>query len=184
MSQHYNRRNLIALTLGAAASGCVTTDQQQDILGVVLGQTGSAGAGITEAEAAQGIRAALNNGVGSAISTVSKRNGFFSDPQIRIPLPGFLGRAQSTLSKIGMSGALDNLETQLNRGAEAAAPVARDIFMSAIRSLTIRDAIGIVRGPKDAATQYLRRTTRPAPQHIVPADYGQCVAESRRHTHL
>lgn len=156
-----NRRMLMISACSAAAAAC-TTAQQDEILGAVLGQTGGrAGAGLTQAEAAAGIRAALNNGIGSAIDTVGRRGGFLNDSVIRIPLPGFLQRTQSTLSRVGLSGALDNLETQLNRGAEAAAPVARNIFFDAVKGLTIQDAIQIVRGPSNAATEYLQRTTTP-----------------------
>ncbi len=155
-----NRRTLFVVGLGAAASAC-TTAEQQAILDSVLSGTAGGAPGLSEADAAAGIRAALNNGIAHAVATVGRRGGYLNDPAIRIPLPGFLRDAQSTLSRIGMSGALDDLETQLNRGAEAAAPVARDIFLDAIRGLTIRDAIGIVRGPSNAATQYLQRTTTP-----------------------
>ncbi|GJL95126.1 MAG: hypothetical protein DHS20C05_15310 [Hyphococcus sp.] len=158
-----NRRTMFVATTATLAVGCTTAEQEQ-ILGAVLGQAGGgAGSvgGLSQADAAAGIRAALNNGISSAVSTVGRRGGYLGDPRIRIPLPGFLQRTQTTLSRFGLSGALDNLETQLNRGAEAAAPVAKNIFLDAIRGLTIRDAIGIVRGPSNAATQYLQRTTTP-----------------------
>ena len=48
----------------------------------------------------------------------------------------------------------------LNRGAEEAAKEAKPIFITAIKSMTIQDAWGILKGePRDAATQYLKRTT-------------------------
>lgn len=160
---HFNRRLFFIAGAAAAISGCQTTQAQRDLIGGVLGQAGGgAGAsGLSEADAAAGIRAALNNGIASAVSTVGRRGGYLNDNLIHIPLPGFLQRTQSTLSRVGLSGALDELETQLNRGAEAAAPVAKSIFLDAVRSLTIRDAIGIVRGPSNAATEYLQRTTTP-----------------------
>jgi hypothetical protein len=113
--------------------------------------------------------AALNNGVSSAISTIGVRDGFLLNNLIRIPLPGFLQDMQSSLAKVGLSGPLDNLETQLNRGAEAAVPVARDIFVDAISSLTIQDAIGIVRGGDNAATNFLQqKTTAPLTGLFTP----------------
>ncbi len=145
----------------AAASACSSV-QQEEILGVVLGQTGGRSAtGLTQADAAAGLRAALNNGIGSAIAKVGRRGGFLNDSVIRIPLPDFLQKTQASFSRFGLSGALDNLEVQLNRGAEAAAPVARSVFLDAVSSLTIRDSLEIVRGPSNAATQYLKRTTTP-----------------------
>jgi len=86
--------------------------------------------------------------------------GGLSQADVRIPLPKVLQDVQSYLQPLGMDGLLVELQQQLNRGAEKAAPVAKDIFLGAIRELTIPDAINIVRGSDNAATQYLAdRTT-------------------------
>ena len=160
MTYEIDRRKILAFGAFFVASGCTAADRD-GILEGVLGQTGAGAGPLTQAEAAAGIREALNNGIISAVSRVGRRGGYLDDPVIRIPLPGFLRDAQDALSRVGLSGALDNLEVQLNRGAEAAAPIARDLFFDAIRALTIQDAIGIVRGPTDAATQYLKDQTYP-----------------------
>lgn len=152
------RRRFLALAPALGLTAC-TTDEINSVLGDVLGS--SSGGGLTPAEAAEGIRAALNQGVGSAIATVGQRGGYFNDPTIRIPLPQRLATIQSQLRQFGMSGLLDELEVQLNRGAEEAAPQARSIFVDSIRSLTIRDAIGLVNGGPTAATDYFERTTTP-----------------------
>jgi hypothetical protein len=150
-----SRRSIIAMGALPLAAGCAGMDSAA--LGDLLG---ASAAGLSEADAAAGIRAALNNGVGNAIRTIGVRDGFALNDLIHIPLPGFLADMQQTLSKIGLSGPLDTLETQLNRGAEAAVPVARDIFIDAIGAMSISDAIGIVRGGNTAATDYLSARTR------------------------
>ncbi|MEM9232917.1 MAG: DUF4197 domain-containing protein [Pseudomonadota bacterium] len=163
MTDQLSRRRLLALLPVGALAACTTADQEA-ILGAVLsgtGPTGGAG-GLTSAEAAQGIRAALDQGIMAAISQVGRTNGYFQDGRIRIPLPGQLANIQSQLRPLGLSGLLDDLELQLNRGAEQAAPQARSIFSNAIRSLTISDAIGIVNGGPTSATDYFERRTTPA----------------------
>ncbi|WDI30926.1 DUF4197 domain-containing protein [Hyphococcus flavus] len=152
LSKLVPRRSFLALGGASILTGCVTD-------GVTFPSIpGSVGA-LSEADAAAGIRAALNNGVAQAISTIGVRNGFLRNPQIRIPLPGFLQDMQSSLSRFGLSGPLDTLETQLNRGAETAVPRARSIFVNAISSMNINDAIGVVRGGENAATNYLKNRT-------------------------
>ncbi len=150
------RRHIIwglpALGASAALSACETLDPS--ILDGVLG-TGL----LSQAEAASGIRAALNNGIGHAVSTVGRNGGFWDNNRIRIPLPQRLQDIQEIARPLGLGGVLDELHTQLNRGAEKAAPVAKDIFIDAVSSLSIQDAISIVRGPDTAATQYLQDTT-------------------------
>jgi len=149
-----SRRTMLAGTGGALMlAGCVT-DAPGGLGGVLSG-----GGALSQADAAAGIRAALNNGVSSAISTIGVADGFLLNNLIHIPLPKTLENMQSSLSKIGLSGPLDTLETQLNRGAEAAVPVARNIFVNAISSMSISDAIGIVRGGDNAATEYLKGRT-------------------------
>ena len=147
------RKALILLGSAGALPACETLDPA--IIDGILSGSG----GLSQFEASQGIKAALNNGIGQAISTVGRQDGFFRDSIIRIPLPKKLADVQSTLGQFGASGLLDELEMQLNRGAEKAAPVAKDIFVSAVSSLSIADAIGIVRGADNAATEYLQGKT-------------------------
>ncbi|MCB2098116.1 MAG: DUF4197 domain-containing protein [Parvularculaceae bacterium] len=146
------RRMIFALGGASLAAGCAVDGLP------TIGVPG-AGGGLTQADAAAGIRAALNNGVASAISTIGVADGFLLNNLIHIPLPKTLKDMQSSLSKIGLSGPLDTLETQLNRGAEAAVPKARSIFVDAISQMSISDAIGIVRGGNNAATDYLKERT-------------------------
>lgn len=143
---------LLALPSTAMVSACETIDP------AILGQIGLGP--LTEGEAAMGIRAALNNGVDHAIGKIGIFDGFWRNNRIQVPLPGVLKDVQSALRVVGADGVVTELHQQLNRGAEKAMPVAKNIFVDAITSLTIQDAINIVRGPDDAATSYLRgRTT-------------------------
>lgn len=158
MTQRLDRRFILAGLLSSPLAACETIDPQ--ILDDILGAGGS-GFGLTQADAARGIRAALDKGIGTAVSTVGVAGGYFNDGQIRIPLPGDLQKAQNFLNQVGAGGLLNNLEGALNRGAETAAPYAKSIFLDVISGLTISDAINIVRGPSNAATQYLSSRTMP-----------------------
>jgi len=148
-----NRRFILLGLSGTALTACETLDPT--ILDGVLGGVG----GLTQADAAGGIRAALSNGVGNAIANVGVLDGFLGNSLVRIPLPKVLQDMQSFLKPIGADGLLVDLQQQLNRGAEKAAPVAKDIFLGAVRDLSITDALNIVRGPDNAATQYLQDRT-------------------------
>jgi hypothetical protein len=147
-----SRRTILLSIPAFGLSACETLDPS------VLEGIINSGA-LSQAEAASGIRAALNNGIGHAVATVGQQGGFLDNGRIRIPLPKVLQDVQNVLQPIGAGGLLNNLQTQLNRGAEKAAPVAKDIFFDAVRGLSIQDAIGIVRGPDNAATNYLQEKT-------------------------
>ena len=146
------RRHILIAAPSLGLAACETLDPA--ILEGIL----NSGA-LSQAESASGIRAALNNGIGYAINNVGRVGGFLENGRIRIPLPKVLQDVQNVLEPIGAGSLLSELQTQLNRGAEKAAPVAKDIFVEAVSSLSIQDAIGIVRGPDNAATQYLQNKT-------------------------
>ncbi|MEJ2089695.1 MAG: DUF4197 domain-containing protein, partial [Gammaproteobacteria bacterium] len=107
---------------------------------------------------AAGLREALSVGSERAVSTLGRPDGFLKSA-FHIPLPDSLLQARDVASRFGLAGVFDDMEVRLNRAAEAAAPKAQKLFVSAIRQLTFDDVIGIYRGPDDAATRYLRRTT-------------------------
>jgi Protein of unknown function (DUF4197) len=125
-----------------------------------LGNLGAAiPTSITETEAAQGIREALDQGVGRGITLLNKQDGFFGSQAYKLFLPAEAQRIENTLRQLGMGSMVDRAILQINRAAEDAVGYARPIFLDAIREITIADAINIIRGPKDAATQYFRQKT-------------------------
>jgi Protein of unknown function (DUF4197) len=120
-----------------------------------------AGGGLSEKDAADGIREALVKGTGESVNLVSAVNGYFSNPQIRIQFPEQARQIESKLRAIGMGSKVDEVILAINRAAEDAAKSAQPIFVSAITGMNISDAIKIVQGPNDAATTYLKNATAP-----------------------
>jgi hypothetical protein len=107
-------------------------------------------------ETADGLKAALSQAVTTAVSTLGKPDGFLGNPEVRIPLPGKLEKAAKKLRKLGMGKQTDALELAMNRAAEAAVPEAKALFVDAIKQMSVADAVSLLRGPDDAATQYFR----------------------------
>jgi len=124
-----------------------------------LGDILDGGGPLDDATIVSGLREALNIGTQRASASVSRTDGYFGNARIRIPLPQELDSAASTLRSVGLGSHVDDFELAMNRAAEAAAGEAVDVFWSAIRSMTIADARGILNGPDTAATAYFRRTT-------------------------
>ncbi|MBF9236888.1 DUF4197 domain-containing protein [Hymenobacter sp. BT683] len=122
--------------------------------------TGNKGiGGLANTEAANGLKEALLQGIGKGADQASQTDGFYRNRLIRIPFPPDAQRVATTLRSIGLGSQVDKFELSLNRGAEDAARSAKPIFLSAIKSLTFSDVWNILTGQKDAATQYLKRTT-------------------------
>jgi hypothetical protein len=115
--------------------------------------------GLSEKDAADGIKEALVKGTGEGVKLVSNVDGYFRNPEIKIPFPKEAKEAETKLRAIGMGKQVDKFILSINRAAEDAAKEAKPIFVTAITSMTISDAINIVKGNNDAATKYLQRTT-------------------------
>ena len=115
--------------------------------------------GVTQSEAGQGIREALDQGVGQGIGVLSKTDGFFGSQAYKLFLPKDAQRIESTLRQVGLSSLVDKAILQINRSAEDAVAFARPIFYEAIKDMTIADALNIIKGPKNAATDYFKQRT-------------------------
>ncbi len=122
-----------------------------------------------ESEAASGIRAALERGAQAAVARLGRRDGFLGDERVRIELPDSLKGAARLLKATGQGHKLDELLTAMNRAAEAAVPEARLLLVNAAKSMSVEDALQIVRGGEDAVTQFFARKTRePLSQRFLP----------------
>jgi hypothetical protein len=114
---------------------------------------------LTTAEVADGLKEALIKGTSTGSDQASQLDGYFKNPQIKIPLPPELQKIESKLRSIGLGDQVEKFVLTLNRGAEDAAREAKPIFISAVKQMTVQDAWGILKGSDNAATEYLKRTT-------------------------
>lgn len=122
-----------------------------------------------DADAAQGVRLALERGAAFAVDQLGRQGGFLDNAKVRIPLPGALDAAAKGLRLIGQGAQVDELVTAMNRAAEAAVPQARSLLVDAARRMTLRDAMGIVQGGSTSVTQYFAGQTRtPLTERFLP----------------
>jgi Protein of unknown function (DUF4197) len=115
--------------------------------------------GLTENEAGQGIKEALSQGVTNAVLNLNKTDGFFGSDIYKMLLPPDAKKVETTLRNIGLGSEVDKAILAINRGAEDAVGYAKPIFVDAIKEMTLTDALNIVKGSKDAATQYFKQKT-------------------------
>jgi len=129
----------------------------------------STGTGVTEYEAAEGIKEALAQGLSGAVLKLNREDGFFRDAFYKILLPPDAKKIENTLRDIGLGSMVDKAILQINRGAEDAAGYAKPIFADAIKRMTISDAIGLVRNGDTSATHFFRvKTTEQLTAAFLP----------------
>ena len=115
---------------------------------------------MSNADAASGIRAALERGASAAVELLGKPGGFLDNPKVRIPLPGFLNDAAKLLKFTGQQKRVDELVTAMNRAAEAAVPEARALLVAAVKNLGVGDARRIITGGDGSVTRFFAEQTR------------------------
>ena len=114
---------------------------------------------ISNRDAINALKSALDKGSRAAVAQLGRENGFLGDARVKIPLPESLRRADKNMRRFGMSRYADELIVTLNRAAEAAVPEAKQLFVDALRQMSVQDAKGILTGGDTAGTAYFRRVT-------------------------
>ena len=117
-------------------------------------------AGLSEEEVGAGLKEALNKGIEKGVDQLSKPDGFFKDLAIKIPLPKETKKVEAKLRSIGQGKKVDETIESINRAAEDATTASKDIFVKAIKGMSINDAMSILRGDENAATKFLDKSTR------------------------
>ena len=117
-------------------------------------------ADLSQSDASGGLKDALTQGAKVAVQQLGKPGGFSNNPDVRIELPGNLGKAAKTMKMMGMGAQVDQLEASMNKAAEAAVPQAQALLVDSVKKMTVQDAKSILSGPQDSATQYLNKTSR------------------------
>ncbi|WP_066272367.1 DUF4197 domain-containing protein [Hydrogenophaga palleronii] len=149
-------------TQSTAMIGLLILTAQQHARALSLGD-------LSQADASQGIKVALEKGAVAAVALLGKTDGFLGNPKVRIPLPGFLEDASKLLKLTGQGKRVDELVTSMNRAAEAAVPMGRDVLVNAVKSMSVTDAKNILTGGENSVTQFFADKTRsPLGEKFLP----------------
>jgi hypothetical protein len=144
-------------------SACESTQQILKTIGQTQGPE------LTNSEIVSGLKEALSVGARNSSNQLSAVDGFFKNAAIKILLPEEAQKVEKTLRDLGLGSLVDNAILSLNRAAEDAAKSAAPIFIDAITSMSIQDALGILQGGDFAATNYLKaKTTTPLTNAFRP----------------
>ena len=148
------RRQFNQATTSALGALILVAYQQAHALS--MGDLGN----ITNAEASTGLKTALEKGALAAVALLGRTDGFLGNPKVRIALPGFLEDASQLLKTLGQGKRIDELVMSINRAAEAAVPMGKDLLVSAVRSMNVNDAKKILAGGNTSVTNFFAEKTR------------------------
>ncbi len=114
----------------------------------------------SEEDASKALKETLEKGVNKGVEVLSLKDGFFKNPNVKIPFPPEAKSIFDRLKKIGLGKELDEVVLSINRSAEDAVNSSKPIFLKAIKKMNIQDAIAIIRGGEHAGTNYLSSKTK------------------------
>jgi len=147
--------SFVALLMAFQFTSC---DTLQQVAGEVLSEVASAE--LTPAQIGNGLKEALELGIGKGADKLSMTDGYLKNAAYKILLPEEVRKVTDKLQNIpGFNQIEGEMLKLLNRGAEDAAKSAKPIFVEAIKQMTFQDATSILMGNKDAATTYLNKAT-------------------------
>lgn len=119
----------------------------------------SGGKSLSNDDIVSGLKEALRVATDTTTKSLSKAGGYFSNEAIKIMMPPEALKAEKTLRSIGAGSLVDKAILSMNNAAEDAAGQVGQIFLSAIKQMTVTEGINILRGSDHAATDFLKRTT-------------------------
>ncbi|MES2587892.1 MAG: DUF4197 domain-containing protein [Bacteroidota bacterium] len=149
---------LSALLLAGSSSFSIAQIPNLKKVGEKVGVTKTSS--LSEDEVGRALKEALNRGIEKGVSQLSKADGYFKDPQIKLLMPDEAKGVEDKLRKMGQGAKVDEAIESMNRAAEDAANGAKDLFVEAIKNLSLKDVMNILNGADDAATQFLSTNTR------------------------
>lgn len=117
-------------------------------------------ADLSNKDAASGLKAALSRGTAAAIDSLGKNDGFLGNPLVKIPLPGYMENAAKLLRNLGQGARIDELVTSMNRAAEQAVPLAKNLLVKTVEAMSVSDAKNILSGGDGAVTKFFSEKTR------------------------
>lgn len=151
---------ILLVLFAANANGKSLKDQlNQALQPKTAGSAPAAAGNVSQTDASSGIKEALAQGVSASIAKLGTTDGFLKDQAVKVLVPKKLRSMSDAARKFGAGKYVDQFETSMNRAAEQAVPATAEVFGNAIRQMSVSDALSIVRGEPDAATQYFRRTS-------------------------
>ena len=136
-------------------------DVVQDVVNTTLGSD-SGSTALTNDDIIKGLKEALIQGTSKGVNVLSAKDGFFKNMDVKVLFPPEAQKVEKTLRDLQMGGVVDMAVEKLNRAAEDAAVGAKDVFVNAITSMTVTDAMDILMGEDNACTNYLKKTTSKA----------------------
>ena len=129
----------LTIALFSVSTSIAQFDKLKKTVTTKIESTKSSSTGLSQEEVGSGLKEALTRGIEKGVDQLSKPDGFLKDLSIKIPLPPEAAKVESKLRSLGQGKKVDETIESINRAAEDASAAAKDIFVEAIKGMSITD---------------------------------------------
>ncbi|MFN3916203.1 MAG: DUF4197 domain-containing protein [Flavobacteriales bacterium] len=150
------KSNKIILGIAICSLSILACNDLNKVVGTANSVLGPTEQGLTNDEVIAGLREALSVGANNSTAMASKEDGFLKNEAIKLLFPPDAIKVRDKAIQLGLTNQVERFEMTLNRAAEVATKEAGPIFLNAIKNMSVSDGFTILKGDKNAATNYLR----------------------------
>jgi hypothetical protein len=124
---------------------------------------------VKDEEIVSAFKEVLLSGIKRANTELARQGAFYSNPRYKIPMPPAMQALEKKLRDLKYDDMIDDLVVAMNRAAEQSVGEAFFVLSDQAKELTFTDPKKLLTGPKDALTQYFRRSgEKVLPAKITP----------------
>ncbi len=130
-----------------------------------------------EADIAGGLKEALINGVMQGKNNAQNGSLFNGTNVLNGVLPEAAVKIIKTLETLGLGSEITRFQNTLTSAATKSAEKTVPVFIDGIRNITFKDAVAILGGGYDAATNYLRNSVGDSLRNAIKPEIASVLAE-------
>lgn len=153
------KKTILLFTVALITLQSLSAQKLKGLFEKVSGAVSPATGSLSNDDIITGLKDALRVGADSSTKKLSKLDGFFGNAAVKVLMPEEAKKVEKTLRNFGMGGMVDKAILSMNRAAEDAASGVGTIFWDAIKGMSVKDGLQILRGGDFAATDYLKTAT-------------------------
>jgi hypothetical protein len=145
------KKYVLGILLLSQVSAVIAQNNTANTLQSVINKTV-----LSNSDISKGLKEALTISATKATGQLAVLNGFYKDSLVKILMPAEAEVVSTQLKKIGLGYLVDSVVISMNRAAENACVKVAPVFIGAIKQMSFQEAVGILKGSDNAATEYLK----------------------------
>jgi hypothetical protein len=168
------KKYVLGILLLSQVSAVIAQNNTTNTLQSVISKTV-----LSNSDISTGLKEALTIGATKATGQLAVLNGFYKDSLVKILMPAEAEVVSTQLKKIGLGYLVDSVVLSMNRAAEHACVKVAPVFIGAIKQMSFQEAVGILKGADNAATEYLKVKSSDSLKLLIEPIIGNSLKQTK-----